>query len=302
MTAQEEKSLPGSVWRSPTIWVLFVTLLWGVYWIPIMYVEARGFSAVWPGLLLNLGALAVSAAILLYRRPALARFLEGRTLAGGFLFGLAITLYASSLLATDVARAVLLFYMSPAWSTLIEMIFMGRRAGPRRFAALGLSAAGLLVLTGGEVDFSDQAGLGDAMALGSGLAWAVGSALLFGGKGVDLRIGSFHCLLGAVASGFLLLLFIPSEAEAALGDWLSGMAIGAAYMLPIVVICFWGALSLPPGKLGFLLTGEIVSGLLSAAIFLDQPFGWSEAGGAVLICLAAGSEAMAQDGKADKAS
>ena len=301
MTADEQAGARDSVWRSPTLWVLFVTLLWGLYWIPIMYVEAQGFTGVWAGLLLNLGALAVATLLLLWRRPTLARFLEGRTLAGGFLFGLAITLYASSLLATEVARAVLLFYMSPAWSTLIEIAFMGRRAGPRRFAALGLSAAGLLALTGGEVDFSDAAGLGDAMALASGLAWAVGSALLFGGKGGDLRVGSFHCLLGAVVSGFLLLTLLPGEAQAPIGDWLVGLAMGAAYILPIVVICFWGALRLPPGKLGFLLTGEIVSGLLSAALLLDQPFGWSEITGAVLICLAAASEALAREAPPAKA-
>ncbi len=284
-----------SLWRSPTLWVLFVTLLWGLYWIPIMYLEARGFTGVWAGLLMNIGALTAATALLLYRPPSRSKLLSGRVVMGGLLFGLAVTLYATSILTTDVARAVLLFYISPAWSTLIEMVFMGRRAGPRRFAALGFSAAGLLVLTRGEIDFSDAAGLGDAMALASGLAWAVGSALLFGRKEVDLRAGCFHSLFWAVLTGLILASLLPSEARAPLADWASGLGMGAAYILPIVLICFWGALKLPPGKLGFLLTGEIVSGLLSAALLLDQPFGWGEIGGALLICAAAASEALARD-------
>ncbi len=289
---------PDSLWRSPTLWVLLVTLLWGLYWVPIMFLEGRGFHGVWPGLLLNLGGLAVITLSLAFRPPRLAQFLAPRVVLGGMLFGLAITLYATSLLATDVARAVLLFYISPAWSTLIEMTFMGRRAGPRRWAALGFSAAGLLVLTGGEVDFTEAAGLGDAMAVASGLSWAVGSAVLFGGKSVALRAGGFHCLLGASLSGFLLLLLLPAGTAAEPLVWVQGLGLGALYILPVVLVCFWGALTLPPGKLGFLLTGEIVSGLLSAALFLDQPFGWPEGLGAILICAAAASEAMARDGPA----
>ncbi len=282
-----------AAWRNPTYWVLFATILWGLYWMPLVFLEGRGFSGVWPGLLLNLGALAVSTLALLWRPPGWAVFFSRRVILGCGLCGVAVTLYAASILATDVARALLLFYLCPAWSTLIEMVFLGRRATGRRFLALALSAAGLAALTGGELSLEEEAGLGDLMALVSGLSWAVGTSFLFGSKRFEIRAGSFHAFLGACLAGFLLLLVLPSPLTAEASGWLLGLGLGALYMLPVVAICLWGALHLPPGQLGFLLTGEIVSGLLSATLLLDQPFGWPEALGALFICGAAASEALA---------
>ena len=262
---------------------------------PLMFLEGRGFAGVWAGLALNVGALAVCGAVLILRPVTLAEFLGGRLLIGSFLFGLAITLYASSILATDVARALLFFYISPAWSTIIEMLFMGRRATGRRVAALVLSAAGLWILTGGSFQDGLTVNSGDVMALLSGLAWAVGSALLFSSKGLKLRVGCFHSFLSAVVTGLFVALLLPGAGElsADAASWALALLFGAAYMLPVAVICLWGALILPPGTLGFLLTGEIVSGLLSSVLLLDQPFGWSEGMGALLISAAAASEALA---------
>jgi drug/metabolite transporter (DMT)-like permease len=282
-----------AAWRNPTYWVLFATVLWGLYWMPLVFLEGRGFAGVWPGLLLNLGALGISTAALLWRPPGWSSFLSRRTILGCGLCGVAVTLYASSILATEVARALLLFYLCPAWSTLIEMLFLGRRASGRRFLALASSALGLVALTGGELNLEEAGGLGDLMALISGFAWAVGTSLLFGSQRFEIRAGSFHAFLGACLTGFLLLPLLPSPLQAEALDWALGLGLGALYMLPVVAICLWGALRLPPGQLGFLLTGEIVSGLLSAALLLDQPFGWAEGLGALFICSAAASEAFA---------
>ena len=48
----------------------------------------------------------------------------------GLFTGGAFALYADSLLLTEVSRALILFYVSPAWSTALEIWLLKRRLTP----------------------------------------------------------------------------------------------------------------------------------------------------------------------------
>ena len=54
----------------------------------------------------------------------------------------------------------------------------------------------------------------------------------------------------------------------------------------------WSAQRLAPAVLSFLLTAEILSGVITGALFLDEPFGLLQIIGAVLIIAAALSEVV----------
>ena len=73
----------------------------------------------------------------------------------------------------------------------------------------------------------------------------------------------------------------------------AGLGAGALYVLPIMVLTLWSAQRLPPATITFLLTAEILTGVISGAVLLDEPFGWMQAAGALLIVLAAVSEVLA---------
>ncbi|MFP4045123.1 MAG: hypothetical protein ACLFTP_11250, partial [Rhodosalinus sp.] len=139
---------------------------------------------------------------------------------------------------------------------------------------------------------------GDLAALLSGLSWAIGAALVFarpGGRPVAL---SFFATLGLVlGAGAVLALggaaagHWPGWAEASAAVPLA-LATGLAYLVPILLVTIWAAQRLAPATMSFLLTAEIIAGVVSGALFLSEPFGWAEALGAALIILGAAAEAI----------
>jgi len=285
---------------------LLAAVMWGLWWVPIRMLEGAGLSGVWSGLAMAAGALPafVIAVALGARRgrgamagaPALApsRAVR-RAFAGALACGAAVMLYAAALGYTGVVRAVLLFYLAPAWSTAIECLFMGRRWGWRSTLALGLGLAGVAAIfrvgLGGGLGGTGW-GIGDTMALGAGLAWSVGTALIFTAASPGVARLSLATGLGALAAGGLVALsgggatVVPSP-EVLSAALPLALATGVIYLAPIIFTTMWSAERLPPATLSFLLTAEIVSGVVSSAIFLDEPFGPPEALGAILVTLGA---------------
>jgi drug/metabolite transporter (DMT)-like permease len=284
-----------------TLAVFAAALAWGLWWVPIRLLDDAGLPGVWPALAMNGGAALLLLGVAIALRAPLRLPLPA--LAGAALIGVAVTLYGSSLAYTEVVRAVLLFYLAPAWSTAIECLFLGRRFSWKSIPALALSLAGMAAILGGEVSLSVE-GVGDLMALASGMAWSAGSSLIFARPGTGTASLSAVAMTASFAVSLLLVLLGGAAAGAApgpgtlLASLQTALGWGALYLAPIVLVTLWGASRLPPATLAFVLTAEIVSGVASAALFLDERFGWTEAIGALLITLGAllGMAAEAEQG------
>ncbi len=276
----------------PVALVLASALMWGIWWVPVRICEALGLTGVWPNFGINLGALLAFAALVLFRRSS--SKLEGAALLGSVLIGIAVSLYGAALSLTDVARAVLLFYLAPAWSTLIEVTFLGQRWHWKRLVPLVLSFTGMIVVFRGEIALDDGS-IGDLAALASGIAWSAGAALVFSAKsagpdqdrGLVLRL-SLAVMISAVVTS-IILLPLDWQGWPNLGGSAVGLAIllalgaGIIYLAPIIGVALWGAKHLLPATISFLLAAEILSGIGSSAFFLDEPFGWWEIIGTVMI-------------------
>jgi len=273
--------------RSGTIALALVSaLMWGLWWGPVRWLEAAGLHGFWATLGMCLGTLPT-----LWWAARGAPRLSAQATGGAVLVGVAVMLYGAALGFTDVVRAVLLFYLAPAWSTAIECLFMGRRWERRSGAALGLSFLGVATIFRFEIS-AEGWGMGDVAALASGLGWSAGAALIFAAPGA--RDGRSYaalgraCGLGAVAATALALFVGGAGAGAApdLGALAAAplaLATGAVYLAPILLITMFAALRLAPATMSFLLTAEILSGVVSSAVFLDEPFGAMEALGALLV-------------------
>ncbi|MGI9487922.1 MAG: DMT family transporter [Geminicoccaceae bacterium] len=276
----------------PVTLVLASALMWGLWWVPVRVCEALGLTGVWPNLGINLGALIGFAALVLFNRSS--SKLAGPALLGSVLIGMAVSFYGAALSLTDVARAVLLFYLAPAWSTLIEVMFLGQRWHWKRLPPLILSFAGMIVVFRGEIAFDDGS-IGDLAALASGIAWSAGAALVFSTKGAgpDQDQGlvsrlSLAVMISAVATSIILLPLDwqgwpdPGTDDVALAILLA-LGAGVLYLAPIIGATLWGAKRLLPATISFLLAAEILSGISSSAFFLDEPFGWWEFTGTIMI-------------------
>ncbi len=220
---------------------------------------------------------------------------------GAIAVGAAISLYGVSLSYTDVIRAVLLFYLAPVWSTIIECLFMGRRWNWRSFMALSLSFVGIIFICRGEVPLEGAGAIGDWMALAAGMAWSVGTAAIFVRRDVSLQPLVATSMTAAVIVSGLCVLTLSSLSSLARPIGLELIAVsvgfGAIYVFPVMTATLWGALRFPPATMSFVLTAEIVSGVGTAALVLGEPFGWPEGIGAVLIALGATTEVIGPNGR-----
>lgn len=276
---------------APVLLTFVSALMWGLWWIPVRWIESMGLSGAQAGILCNLGAaIAIGGYMIVARvHPRIG----ARTVMGAALIGMAFAAYSVAFTLSDVVRVILLFYLAPAWSKIIEWAFMGQRWRATSSLTLALSLCGAYLVIGGDISLS-SINLGDALALLSGVAWAVGAALVFTGP---KSTTSALTLATVVWAMLLSLAFAWGMGEAmptatsmpALGK---SLAVGAIYLLPVLGVTLWSAQRLPPSLLSFLFTLEIVAGVLSGALLLDEPFGLYRLSGGVLIIAAALIEAV----------
>lgn len=281
----------------PIIVVIVSASLWGLFWLPLRAFEDMGLSASWA----TLGQFVAPVLLLIpfaVRRAFRGRPTGLRQAAIGLLIGGAFALYAESLLLTEVARALILFYVTPVWSTLLEVTVLRHRFTRARALALVLGLAGLLVILGGRTGIPLPQNIGDVMALLSGVLWAIGSLRVrqAGEAGMFEHLFSFFFYGGLLA---LALALLPVEAFGAPPDlavlssvapWLVVTAI--FFLIPVMWGILWGAQHLDPGRLGILLQLEAIVGILSAAVLTDEPFGLVEILGAVLVIGAGVTEVL----------
>jgi drug/metabolite transporter (DMT)-like permease len=212
-----------------------------------------------------------------------------RGVLGAIMVGGAVMLYTVAVSYTDFIRAVLIFYIAPAWSLMIECTFLGRRWSLRALASIAGSFIGLLLISRGEISVSGVGALGDWMALVAGVCWSAGAALLFTAKRADFSWTVVLTLVGAVAIGQGVIAIwgspmgtLPSGAIWT-SDALFAFGVSGLYLAFILGCTMWGATRLSPTLMSFLLSAEILSGVVVSAVFLGEPFGLIEVFGAAFI-------------------
>ncbi len=270
--------------------------MWGLFWIPLRAIGNTGLKGAWPGMLV----FSVIAVVLLVALIARGSRFDARwwTLAWcGLCTGAAFSLYAVSLFMTDVVRVILLFYMTPVWSTLLGLCFLGERLTLSRVMALALGFCGLLIILGAGVQFPWPRNTGDVLAFLAGVAWAYGTFCLYRSGQTDIveQVAVFS--FGVVFVSMIAIAFGGAFAEAP-SPWppltrlLPILLFTAAFGLPMIVLTIWPATVLSPARVGLLLMSEVVVGVISAALVSGEPFGLRELLGAICIACAGLLEVM----------
>ncbi len=286
----------------PSLGIAFGAALWGLYWIPVRGIEQAGVSAFWTGPVIFGASLLVFVPLILLRWRQFAAHWQ-HTLIPGLLAGFAFSLYIASLNLTDVVRAILLFYMSPLWSTLLGVLVLKERLTGNRVVALLLAFAGLYVVLVIETGLPVPRNTGDWFALLSGLCWSAASVKLFQDGAVYLIEKVTLFIFFALIMALLLLLwhqgdFGGAPDTASLANGWYWILLVALLMLPITYLTIWPATVLSPGRVGMLLMVEVIVGVASAAMLTDEPFGMREIVGAGLI-ISAGIVEVARQQKFD---
>ena len=272
----------------PEIAIAVSGALWGLYWIPLRYLDARGVDAVWTILGLFVVGLALLVPILLRHPPARAAFTP-RMLATGLLTGGSFVLYSVSIVLTEVVTAILLFYLSPVWATVLGRLLLAERFTGARLTALALGLGGLWVVLGGESGLPLPRNPGDWCALVAGATWAFGTLRVHRDTAIPAAAHVTALFIGGTAVSAVVALLPIMDAPAPLVT-----VRAAAIVLAVAVISMvsawgilWGARLVSPGRAGLLLMLEVITGLASAAALAGEPFGMAQGIGSMLIVAAA---------------
>ena len=143
-----------------TLFVLLTGTLWGLYWLPVRRLGDLGLPGAWGTL-----AIVLTATVLLAPFAWRARAqLESANRIGLFsvtLGGFAFALYSIGFLYGRVAIIVILFFLTPVWSTLIGRFVMGWPTSWTRIAALAVGFVGLFLILGADGEVFDGLGNGE---------------------------------------------------------------------------------------------------------------------------------------------
>ena len=251
--------------------IFFGASIWGLYWIPVRFFEGQGIDGGWAIALLNAPAAVVLLPfLLLIMRGGNAQL--GTAVRIGFVTGLGIALYATSLIYTDVVRATLLFYLTPIWATLIGIYWMGERPNWQRWAAIALGLFGLLLLVSGNT--GRAVNFGDLAALASGVTWAIGASMIRHNGQIPI-IGTMFfqfAFMSLISLGLGMLsanAHVP-EAEALKSMWWLFVLVAAGFLVPAVLSIFWAQQFLSAGRAGLLMMSEVLVAMISASILLPE--------------------------------
>ena len=265
---------------------LYAGLVWGLFWIPLRKLEEAGLHGLWITVVYFLVPTICLAPLALWRWRQIK--------AGGFqlqitaiLSGLALLLYTISIIYTEVVRAILLFYLTPIWGTILARIYLSEPITSQRFFAIAVATIGALTIFGLGVQFPVPRNLGDWMGLGAGMLWAVASLRInifkeYSANEITL-VFFFWSLFFSV---LVALIFAPSHAPS---FEQTQPVIPLVFIFMILLILpgtfatFWGPKFLSPGVVGLLLMTEIVAGSISVALLSGEAFGLREVIGVLLI-------------------
>jgi drug/metabolite transporter (DMT)-like permease len=269
-------------------------MVWGLFWIPLRTLEAAGINGLWATLVFYTAPIVLAAPILIWRWREVVAGGTGLQLTG-ILSAFGLVLYSVSVLYTDIVKAILLFYLTPIWSTLLGRVVLGETITPVRWLAMALGLVGIVTIFGLDSGLPLPRNIGDWLALASGIMWAITAVRLRRETNNAIELSNVNFLWSFLfALGFLLI-----ANQTPMPDW--GTALPSLpwwmmlMLLAIVsgpVTSIWGAKYLSPGIVGLLFMTEISVGAVTAALWSGEPFGWREVAGILLISSAGVLESL----------
>ena len=271
--------------------LLIAAGMWGLFWIPQRALEAGGLTGGWA----TISQMVIPFVMLL--PISLWRLYKGQSFGLeypliGLLFGGGIACYANSFLLTDVVRALILFYITPVWTTIFEIVFLRQIPRFYRYITLVLALSGVWIVFGQEGVIPLPQNSGDWIALLGGILIAASAVRMEIKKpeGIYPILFSFFFyggLFTLIQSYFLsdYLGDAPSiESWVAMMPWLILIAI--LFHIPTNIVILGAPSRIGAGIFSIIILFEIVVGTFSAAVLTDELIGWREILGSAFIIFA----------------
>ena len=286
--------------RNASIMVFAASSMWGLLWVPMRLTESMGVAPLWVQFwFTSMPALFLAG---LYS-PSLMRqrAFWPVYLISGICIGMGYTLYAVGLLVGSVSKTTVLFYLTPIWSTLLGMIFLGESPGIRRWGAIAMATLGCcLVMRINPIEM--QLEKVDLLGLLSGVFWGMGTVALRRYPEADYKNATMaQYVCGTLITGTAILILgtdtpdIAANGKAALVGAVFGILVFMSSFLMIIRIMQY----MSPGRVGILMLSEALVAVISAMFFLGELLSFDQWIG-VLVILSAGVVVAFKDDASEK--
>ncbi|MFK8080294.1 MAG: DMT family transporter [Granulosicoccus sp.] len=276
--------------RAGAITIVTGSSLWGLFWIPLRYMDTLGINALW-ALSFVMAAALLPAMVMMVLRGNRNDLVSSETLRAGTTLGLATTLYFVALIYTDVIRVVFLFYLLPLWTTVSARLIYGEPVSAARTLVMLIALAGLWLLLSEGEGFPVPGSIGDWCAIASGFFWGVSLSLLR----AEVQSCAYARTLVTIGSAVLLSLLaivvfnmtgnllpsqsvpselthVPTQSRTTLVA-VTAIIFGILAIYPAMIAQIWGAAQLPAPTAALLTMSEIIVAIASAALLIgtDMP-------------------------------
>lgn len=281
--------------------ILSTNLLWGTYWIPLRQMTAAGGGETQATLWGYLAASILMLPVLILRRRQIAS-MPRVAIAAVLVLAVCLALYSESLTRGQVARVLLLFYLTPIWSMIFAHFLLGVPISAVRGIAIVLGLSGAAAMLGLDSGIPLPRAAAEWMGLLAGILWGLAATLFNLSQRLKpdgaTEIQQTALLLVALPVTIFLATLIPGNAaeavafaapEGSVVYW--AVAFAAIWVVPVMWLTLYGARRIDPARLGIFLLLDVVIGAGTASVLAGEPFGTPEAVGAVLIVSAAFLEA-----------
>ncbi|TPW28201.1 DMT family transporter [Pararhizobium mangrovi] len=270
--------------------VVFTGVLWGFYWLPVRSIADAGLPGAWGTVAITLAASLLVLPVAIGQRDRLVRA-DRLALVSIAVGGAAFALYSVGFVYGRVAIVILLYFLTPVWSTLIGRFVMGWPVRRLRLLAILVGLAGLVVMLGAGGEMPLPRGAGEWMALAAGLCWSVATTGMRSRSPLAPAPATFVFSMGAAITSLVLAPFFE-PLPVGLGSsrliepvGLAFVAGGVWWGLSIASL-MWATVRLEPVRVGILLMTEVIVGALSAALLAGELLSPLELAGGALVLLA----------------
>jgi len=273
--------------------VLFAaSILWGLSWLPLKYLNELGFDGLPLTLFLYLLMFVMMLPVIWSQRqyiPTSWRMLLLIALLGGG----AQLAFNTALIYGEVIRVMVLFYLVPLWGVLGGRIFLKEPIDRIRWLGMGLSIIGAFLIVGGMNAFIAPPSWIDGLALLSGFLFAMNNIAFRLTQAVPVKIKLASMFMGAflLASFGLALQGQSVNLELGWTAWTALFAYGAIWMMIANFGTQWAVTHLEAGRSSIIVIMELVTAVISASLILGETMSGLEKVGGVMILLAAFIEA-----------
>ncbi|MGB5832561.1 MAG: DMT family transporter [Thiohalocapsa sp.] len=256
--------------------------LWGLYWLPLRLIEQTGLAGLWAIALIYLSATAVF--LFLARGDLLDLRRVSRWMLGiGLSSAISGVAFSIGVIEGEVARVLILFYLSPIWSVLLARLVLREPLAPVTIPALVVALVGAGMMLGAEPVVEDV-GRADLLGLVAGLAFALTNVQLRAASDLPARLKNLAAcyLIPPLAIGAALATDVPLIAP----PWavVASVGLGLVWMCLMVAAVQFGVSHMPLQRSSVLLLFELVVGAVSAAWIAGETLSpWELAGGLCIV-------------------